>query len=619
MLTKNWWLVFVTLIGFFVIGYNSQVIGAPIIQGTIPTPTPTPTPAATVTAIATATPDSYLFTPTPISAQPTPTPVPTGGPDRGCDANPWQFSSNMTTLRGGHTAVIAEGHLFAIGGGVNDGYGAPYTGIERAAFNLDGTLQPWQRVSDLSSPRSFAAAVVNDDYIYVMGGQDNTVERAQVNPDGSLGSWQAMIPMTTPRMLFATVIIHDYIYAIGGMNEGFHGSEQSSVERAKINDDGTLTNWEAVEPLSFGRKGHVAVVAGNYIYVMGGYLNGDLKAVERAKINADGTIESWEIVNSILVERIEPMGIAYNGYLYLLGGHTTSGIYHETMERAQINVDGSLGKWDLVYPMNRQRWAGAAVVRANRLYAIGGSYGNDNSDTAGTVEWVDLDTLGTLPDYSISINNGILYTNQPEVTLNISAKPGTTEMQLSNDGGFTGAPWERCTSIKNWEITRFGNYVIPRLVYIRYKDQEGNTSNVFQDDIILDVTAPSGSVEIVPTTGTQQRNIDRAADSNTMTEQPKKNANTLYLPLISGTSATCPATGIPNVILQITAQDDVSGVAEMMISNVNGFACATWQMFNGSQAWYAPSGATTTVYVKFRDNAGNVSDAVTDTVDLPSQ
>jgi len=188
MLTKNWWLVFVTLIGFFVIGYNSQVIGAPIIQGTIPTPTPTPTPAATVTAIATATPDSYLFTPTPISAQPTPTPVPTGGPDRGCDANPWQFSSNMTTLRGGHTAVIAEGHLFAIGGSVPRGYGAPYTGIERAAFNLDGTLQPWQRVSDLSSPRSFAAAVVNDDYIYVMGGQDNTVERAQVNPDGSLGS-----------------------------------------------------------------------------------------------------------------------------------------------------------------------------------------------------------------------------------------------------------------------------------------------------------------------------------------------------------------------------------------------------------------------------------------------
>ncbi|MEZ4727818.1 MAG: hypothetical protein R3E79_11875 [Caldilineaceae bacterium] len=89
-----------------------------------------------------------------------------------------------------------------------------------------------------------------------------------------------------------------------------------------------------------------------------------------------------------------------------------------------------------------------------------------------------------------------------------------------------------------------------------------------------------------------------------------------YLPLVAAYQENCPATGAPTVSLRLSAQDDVSGVSAMLISNDPNFTCAVWQPFATMQSWYAPTDTTTTVYVKFRDNAGNVSAVVQDTVTL---
>lgn len=108
-------------------------------------------------------------------------------------------------------------------------------------------------------------------------------------------------------------------------------------------------------------------------------------------------------------------------------------------------------------------------------------------------------------DYGLSINDGALFTNQVTVTLSISSRPDTAQMQLSNDGGFAGAQWETYTSHRTWQITQYGSYVIPRVVYVRYKDFNGNTSSTFSDDIILDVNPPTGSVTIVSSSSSAAR------------------------------------------------------------------------------------------------------------------
>jgi hypothetical protein len=192
-------------------------------------------------------------------------------------------------------------------------------------------------------------------------------------------------------------------------------------------------------------------------------------------------------------------------------------------------------------------------------------------DPAGNVSSVVSDTINldttVATDYGVTVNDGALFTNQVTVTLKIGAKPGTAQMQVSNEGDFAGSTWEPYTTYRSWQVTQYLSYVIPRLVYVRYKDPSGNVSSTYLDDIILDVTAPIGSISIV------------AADSMRM------RAST--------------------VTLALSATDDVSGVGSMMISNRADFVGASWQAYAMSAAWTLD--VNNTVYVRFRDNAGNVS------------
>ena len=77
-------------------------------------------------------------------------------------------------------------------------------------------------------------------------------------------------------------------------------------------------------------------------------------------------------------------------------------------------------------------------------------------------------------DVGLSINDGTIFTNQITTTLTIGSKLDTAQMQVSNDGGFANALWEPYTSHKTWQITQYGSYVMPRVVYVRYKDLSGN-------------------------------------------------------------------------------------------------------------------------------------------------
>jgi hypothetical protein len=171
-------------------------------------------------------------------------------------------------------------------------------------------------------------------------------------------------------------------------------------------------------------------------------------------------------------------------------------------------------------------------------------------------------------EYGLSINAGATWTNSTAVTLTIPSQVGTAEMQVSNDGGFAGAQWEPYSLYKDWQIISYGSYVIPRTVYVRFRNTVGSTSGGFSDDIILDVAAPTGSVSIVGVSGSAAR-------------------NNLAVTLV------------------LSATDDVSGVAGMLISNRSDFVGATWEPYATSRTWTL--GGNNTVYVRFKDNASNVS------------
>jgi hypothetical protein len=193
-------------------------------------------------------------------------------------------------------------------------------------------------------------------------------------------------------------------------------------------------------------------------------------------------------------------------------------------------------------------------------------------DAAGNISPVAYDSivLNTFvgSEYGVSINNGALFTNQTTVTLAIGAHLGTAQMQVSNDGGFAGAVWEPFSGQRMWQISQYGTYVLPRVVYLRFKDQNGLVSSTYQDDIILDVLPPQGQVSI----------------------EPLNNKHA-----VTGAGVT----------VLLSASDDVSGVAGMRLSNRPDFAGAAWEPYATTRAWNL--GNNTSVYVQFRDYAGNIS------------
>lgn len=618
MSTKHWLLMACgVIISCVMMLPMYQAIGAPISQGTIPQPSDTPTATPTDTGAGNPTPTmtpTYIpptsTIPTPIPPQPTSTPAPISGPDILCTHNPWRFTTNMTTKRLYHAAAVANEFIYVLGSYL-------YTGVERAQINVDGTLGPWQRVNQTLQPRFTPALVAVNGYLYALGGQGSdldSVEYAKVNSDGSLSDWQFTSRMQSRRERPAAVAANGYLYAMGG------DADPTGVERAQILSDGSLGSWEFMNHLNYGRSGRNAVVAHSAIYVVGDATTGQSDTIERATINADGTLSNWQTIGLLPVHREVPAVVANDNFLYVLGGYTNATNYNTVM-RALIQADGTLGPFLFVDAMHFERQNPAALLHNSRLYVFGGA-DYRNANTEESVEWAELAALAVAQDYGMTINQGALFTNQTAVTLSITGRTGTTEMQVSNDGGFAGATWENCRATKPWEITRFGNSILPRTVYIRYRDTQGTVSGVFQDDIILDVTAPSGSVEILPIGNLQQQRQQPAIGPAAQGVRPTQNSSaesTVYLPLVSTQQTNCPAVGTANVTVNLTAQDDVSGVADMLISNSAGFACAVWQPFKATQSWFVPTGATTTVYAQFRDNAGNVSAVVEDMITLPPQ
>lgn len=228
-------------------------------------------------------------------------------------------------------------------------------------------------------------------------------------------------------------------------------------------------------------------------------------------------------------------------------------------------------------------------------------------DTPGNISLSVSDTIildTTVPaEYGFSINNGSLFTNSTSVILYIGAEIGTHQIMVSNDGGFSGAQWEPYVSHKEWTITSFGNYVIPRVVYLRYMRGDGSITPTYQDDIILDVTPPEGSFDIIPGTLNVQRNIADIEPVQSSVDRLKIQDHSVYLPVMMKQScADCLS-----VLLLLTATDDVSGVGYVLISNTPYFNGASWWPFSPQVSWWVPRTGTTTVYVKYRDNAGNES------------
>ncbi|GAB4330210.1 MAG: hypothetical protein OHK0038_04380 [Flammeovirgaceae bacterium] len=173
----------------------------------------------------------------------------------------------------------------------------------------------------------------------------------------------------------------------------------------------------------------------------------------------------------------------------------------------------------------------------------------------------------------VQINKGKTYTNKTSVSLSLSspiAKVGKLEMLISNDFFFDNAEWKPYLPTVDWRISEGDGM---KEVFVKFRNDREETE-AFHDEIILDTQPPfKGEVEIGKGTYT-----------------------TVY-----------------SVPITIKAKE----ASEMLISQKQDFAGARWIPFAETLNWeFEHRDGTQMLYVKFRDEAGNESEVVTDKVNV---
>jgi len=438
----------------------------------------------------------------------------------------WQARTSMSSSRVWLGVAVVQDKIYAIGGYV------VYPAVLTASVEeYDPATDTWTTKSPIPTARAHMGVGVVSSKIYVIGGQViGTPQCTSVveEYDPATDTWTTKSPMPSPRAGMGVGVVDGKIYVISGHGLQVDPEYSTAVEVY----DPTTDTWttESSAPRYIGYAGW-AVVRGR-IYALGGQAYDVHTYTTNAVEEFDPTTGSWRTLSPMSYAREVPGATALNGKIYIMGGlvsnqrlnvveegdlpeDTTAPTGSMTINGGAIDTtstdvvlglsasDDVSGVYSMSFSNDGVSYSDWESYATSKSWVLAGSDGPKivyvrYSDNAGNISSVYTDTINldtsVQSEYGLSINEGALFTNKITVTLTLPANPSTAQMVVSNDGGFAGAQWEPYATHKEWQITQYGSYVIPRIVYAKYKDTAGVTSSVYQDDIILDVTAPNSSI-----------------------------------------------------------------------------------------------------------------------------
>jgi len=284
---------------------------------------------------------------------------------------------------------------------------------------------------------------------------------------------------------------------------------------------------------------------------------------------------SDQFYDGIILDTVNPTGSIVVGLgnptyttttgvtLYLTYADSGSGVY-------QVRYGNSGGSWSAwEAPAATKAWTLLPGDEAKTVFY-------QTKDNAGLTSAIYSDSIvldATPPAGSIVVGNGNpTYTNTTSVTLHLfyydESGSGVYQVRYENSGGSWSA-WEAPAATKAWTLSSGDG---SKTVYYQIKDNAGN-SQQFNDGIVLDTTAPTGTVSIN-----------------------------------SGAAHTTSRT----VTLTLSASDATSGVAKVRFSENTG-AWTQWYAYSTTFPCLLNSTGDGTKFidVQFNDTAGNPTTAFT--------
>ncbi len=197
---------------------------------------------------------------------------------------------------------------------------------------------------------------------------------------GQLSPWNYTNSLNYPRDGNRAVIVNDTVIYTFGEDE-FSNDTPLPVERATILPNGSLSPWTVEsERYSDVRDDAVGAYANGFLYVIGGinYDYGFVTTIQRATVNLNGTLGTWTTIGSIPTgEFTESSLIQYNQYIYVIAGYQEAANPLPYIYRTTTNPDGTLGSWILcTSQLATGRYDQASILINTTLYVMCGFNGS---------------------------------------------------------------------------------------------------------------------------------------------------------------------------------------------------------------------------------------------------
>lgn len=286
----------------------------------------------------------------------------------------WQLRTPMPTARTGVSAVILNNKVYVMGG--QDGSGNALNVVE--IYNPP--TNEWETGPSLRSARYNAAAVVYNGDIVLMGGNDTlgtALKKVEVF-DLSENRWESFDNMENEREGLAAVVLEGKLYVMGGSN--LNEEILDSVEYFDSEDEKweLSTDWDLDVP----RASFAAVALGDFAYSFGGYSSFGPIGLTQKYHMTDGVIQQAPFSPA----RGGLSATHFDDAIYLMGGRKSNNQIVSNVDRFLPDED----RWETVTPLKVARENFAAVTINDAIYVFGGM------DNAGSI-------LNSVEAYTITV------------------------------------------------------------------------------------------------------------------------------------------------------------------------------------------------------------------------
>ena len=231
----------------------------------------------------------------------------------------------------------------------------------------------------LPASRYGQASVVYGTHVFVTGGFDgvyfsSAVLRGLVSPDGAVAAWETAGYMPAGLYGHQAVAARGRLYILGGYASS---GSRAEVWSADISSAGALGKWEAELPLTDPMYFHAAALAGNRLYVSGGYKSGSgvLAGFDYSVIDDDGALGAWTSAGTLPAPLYAHSMTLFPGRFLIAGGKDGASARSEVWTCA-LDAGAFPGACSAYASLPAPRYGHKAAAASSRLYVIGGNNGS---------------------------------------------------------------------------------------------------------------------------------------------------------------------------------------------------------------------------------------------------